>query len=119
MFLLPSNLILPTLTFGPSFTTKVMPTAAGGICRTSVRIVANCRPCSDKQVLDRDFRLLDARRIVLAFDHQADFVLLEAVENVTIGNRTRADVVDLADRRLFFHLDDQSASLSASARAGT
>ena len=51
MFLLPSNLILPTLTFGPSLITKVIPTAAGGICRTSVRIVANWRPCSESRFL--------------------------------------------------------------------
>ena len=111
MCLLPSNLILPTLTFGPSFTTKVMPTAAGGICRTSVRIVANCRPCSESKFFDRDFRLLDARGIVLALNDQSDFVLLEAVENVAIGNRTRAYVADLADRRLFLHLDDDAPAL--------
>ena len=51
MFLFPSKRIFPTLTFGPSFTTKVMPTAAGGICRTSVRMVANCRPCSESRFL--------------------------------------------------------------------
>src|ERR1700680_5198129 len=51
MFLLPSNLILPTLTLGPSFTTNVIPTAAGGICRTSDRMVANWCPCSESRPL--------------------------------------------------------------------
>ena len=39
--LLPSKMILPTLTFGPSFTTKVKATDAGGMGRTSDRTVAN------------------------------------------------------------------------------
>ena len=43
--------ILPTFTLGPSFTTKVTLTAAGGMGRTSVRTVANCLPCSDSNSL--------------------------------------------------------------------
>ena len=41
MALLPSKVIFPTFTFGPSFTTKVRATAAGGMGRTSERTVAN------------------------------------------------------------------------------
>ena len=68
-------------------------------------------PMLGQQALDRNFRLLDARRIVLTLDHQADFVLLEAVEHVAVRNRTEPDIVDFADRRLFFHLDDQAPAL--------
>ena len=119
MVLLPSNLILPTLTFGPSFTTNVIPTAAGGICRTSVRIVANCRPCSESKSLDRDFRFLDAGRIVLALDHESNFVLLKAIEDVAVGNRTGADVVNFADGGLFFDLHDDPPALWRLLRAKT
>src|ERR1700683_2215230 len=66
-----------------------------------------------EQILDRDFRLLDARGIVLAFDHQADFILLEAVQHITVGNRVEANVVDFADGWLFLPLDDDSPSFGS------
>ena len=43
-----------------------------------------------KQVLDGNFRLLDASRIILALDHEPDLILLEAVEDVAVGNGTGA-----------------------------
>ena len=44
--LLPSNLMWPTLTVGPSFTLKFTDTEAGGIVLMTVWIVANWCPCS-------------------------------------------------------------------------
>ena len=64
-----------------------------------------------QQAFDRHFRLLYFRGIVLAFHRQADFRFLEAVEHVAGGNRTQANVVDLADRRLFLDLDNQPPAL--------
>src|ERR1035441_849514 len=51
--LLPRKRMRPTLTLGPSLMTKVTPTAAGGMGRTSVRMVANWRPCSASSCLRR------------------------------------------------------------------
>ena len=82
-------MILPTLTFGPSFTTKVMPTAAGGICRTSVRMVANWRPCSASRFLiETSAFLMRVGSYWLSTD-EPDLVLLEAVEHVAVRNRTQ------------------------------
>jgi len=45
---LPLKLISPTLILGPSFTVKVIPTEAGGICCTWMETAANWRPCSER-----------------------------------------------------------------------
>src|ERR1039458_3227128 len=68
-------------------------------------------PVFGKQVLDGNLCLLEAGGIVLTFDHQAYFVLLEAVEHVAIRNRTEANVVDFANCRLFLHLDNDPPAL--------
>jgi hypothetical protein len=41
----------------------------------------------------------------LAFNRQADFVFLEAIENVTLRNRVQPCVFDLPDSRLFRDID--------------
>ena len=82
----------PTLTFGPSLITNVMPTAAGGICRIFRADGRKLAAVFRQQPSDRNFRLLDARGIVLALHHQPHLVLLEAVEDVAVGNRTQARV---------------------------
>src|SRR5581483_5333448 len=61
-----------------------------------------------KQILDRDLGSFYACGIVLALHHQSDLILLEAVENVTLRNRTCTYVGDLADGRLLFHLYDEA-----------
>ena len=48
---LPVNLIWPTFTVGPSLTLKFTCTEAGGIVFTSVLMVANWCPCSDRMSL--------------------------------------------------------------------
>jgi hypothetical protein len=60
-----------------------------------------------EQLLDGIFGFLDTRRIVLAFDHQPNLLLLESVENIAVGNSAQADVVDLTDRRLLLDLNDE------------
>src|SRR5579862_8210447 len=110
MFLLPSNLILPTLTFGPSFTTNVMPTAAGGIWRISVRIVANCRPCSaSSPFIDTSAFLVRVGSYWLSTTRPT--FLLEAVQNIAGRYRTEAGVVDGSNRRLLFYEDDNAPPL--------
>ena len=60
-FLLPWKVILPTFTFGPSFTTNVMPTAAGGIGLYFGANGGELPPVLGEQVpSDRDFCLLDS-----------------------------------------------------------
>ena len=88
--LLPSNVILPTLTFGPSLITNVRLTAFGGIGWISVRMVENCLPVLGQQLLDRDLRLFHLGWIVLALDRQADFGFLETVQHVAFGDRVQA-----------------------------
>ena len=70
-------------------------------------------PMFGQQAFDRHFRFLDFRRIVLTLHRQADLRFLEAVEHVAGGNRTQADVVDLADGGLFLHLDNQPPALGS------
>src|SRR6266851_1749559 len=110
MFWLPSNLILPTLTLGPSFTTNVIPTAAGGICRTSDRMVKLVSVLRE-QAFDGYFRFLNAGRIILAFHRQADFRLLKAVEHVAGRDRAQAEVIYFADGWLFPYLEDDPPAL--------
>src|ERR1051325_5417565 len=64
-----------------------------------------------QQLFDRHFRLLDTRGIVLALYDQADLVLLEAVENVAVGNRASAHIINRSYRGLLFHLHDNSPAL--------
>ena len=68
-------------------------------------------PVRGKQSFDRDFCLLDARGIVLTFDHQPDFLLLKAVQYVALGNGTETRIENLADRGLFLHLYDDAPAL--------
>src|SRR6516225_8880655 len=58
-----------------------------------------------QQLLDDNLRSLQARGVVLALYGKADFALLEAIEHVTVGNRTEAGVIDLPDGRFFLHID--------------
>ena len=64
-----------------------------------------------QQALDRHFRLLDFRGVVLTFHRQPNLRFFKAVEDVAVGNRTLAHVVDLADGRLFLDLDNQPPTL--------
>ena len=66
-----------------------------------------------QQAFDGDFRFLHFRRIVLVLHRQADFRFFEAIEHVAGRDRTQADVVDLADGRLFFDLDNQAPALGS------
>ena len=49
---------------------------------TSVLMVANWWPCSASSLPQHGFGALDLGGIVLAFDREADLLLLEAVEDV-------------------------------------
>src|SRR6266853_2955630 len=57
-----------------------------------------------QQFLQHDFRFLDFGGIELAFDAEADFAFLEAIENVRFGNGVDAVVADAADLRALFHI---------------
>ena len=94
-----ANLILPTLTTGPSLMLKFTCTEAGGIVLTSVLMVANWWPCSASNCLIDGFGALDLGRVVLALDREADLLLFEAVQNVGYRDRAQTLVVDLADIR--------------------
>ena len=64
-----------------------------------------------QQALDRHFRFLHFRRVVLILHGQPDLRFLEAVQHVAGGDRTQANIVDLADGRLFLDLDNQPPPL--------
>src|ERR1700685_1287391 len=64
-----------------------------------------------QQSLDGDLGLFYLRRIVLILNREANLRFLKTVEHIAGGNRTQADIVNLADGRLFLDLDDQSPSL--------
>src|SRR5271156_324218 len=66
-----------------------------------------------QQPLDRHFRLLQLRRIVLALHRQADFSFFETVQHIAGGNRTQTDIVDLADGGFFLDLDNQPPALGS------
>src|SRR5215469_11263151 len=52
------------------------------------------------------FRFLDFRRVKLAFHAEADFALLEAVQNVGLGNGVNAVVANAPDLRAFLNLKE-------------
>src|ERR1700692_3142377 len=64
-----------------------------------------------QQPFDGHFRFFDLRRVVLTLNRQSHFCFFEAIQNIAGGNRTQADVIDLADGRLFFPLNDQPPPL--------
>src|SRR5579883_1734674 len=45
-------------------------------------------PMFGEQLLDRIFRFLDARGIVLALNDQSNLVLLKTIKNIAVRNRT-------------------------------
>ena len=59
-----------------------------------------------EEIFEDDFGFLDARGIELAFHGEADFLFLEAVENVGFGNGVNAVVADAADDRALFDFED-------------
>jgi len=59
--------------------TKVMPTAAGGICRTSVLMVEKLASVLGEQTFDGHFRFFDFGWVVLTLHGQADLRFLESV----------------------------------------
>ena len=98
---LPVNLILPTLTVGPSLILKLICTEAGGMVLTSVLMVANWWPCSASNSLRTVFGPHHLGGVVLALNGEADLLLLEAIEDVGVGDGAIALVIDLADGGLF------------------
>src|SRR5579863_2619586 len=64
-----------------------------------------------KQVLDGNFRLLDAGGIVLTLHRKTDLIQLETVQDVTVGNRTGSDVGNFPNCRLLLDLDDDAPAL--------
>jgi hypothetical protein len=64
-----------------------------------------------QQAFDGHFGLFYFGGVILTFHRQSDLRLFEAVEDIAAGNRTVAGVIDLADRRLFLHLDNQPPTL--------
>ena len=61
-----------------------------------------------QQFFQDHFRFLDARGIELALDRQADFAVLEAVQDVGLGNRFVAFVLDAPDDRPFGHIKNDN-----------
>src|SRR6202041_2766909 len=61
-----------------------------------------------EQTLDDHFGALDLRRIELAFHAEPDFFFLEGVENVGFGDRFISLVLDPADDRPLFHMEDDN-----------
>ena len=55
--------------------------------------------------LDRNFRLLDFGGVVLRFGRQPDFVLLETVENIALGNGIYPRVINLLHSGAFFYVN--------------
>ena len=59
-----------------------------------------------EEILQNDFRLLDAGGIELALDGQTYFALLEAVKDVGFGDRVDAVITDAANDRALFDVED-------------
>src|SRR5215467_5953954 len=64
-----------------------------------------------EKLFQHHFRLLDFRRIELAFDAQTNLALLEAIENVRFGNRVGALVADAPNLRTFLDLEDDDFTI--------
>ena len=66
-----------------------------------------------EKIFQDDLGLLDARGIELAFDGEADFLFLEAIENVRFGDGVDAVVANAADYRALFDFEDYSLMAGA------
>ncbi len=64
-----------------------------------------------QQVLDHNLGALDAGWIVLAFLGKRDLAFLESVQHVGLRNRVQAEVLDLADGRLFLDVNVDDPAL--------
>ena len=80
-------------------------------------------PVRGQQALEHHFGARDFRGIELAFDRKPDFLVLECVENVRLGNRFVSLVLDPPDDRPLGHVEnddfavrDWSGSSSTSRR---
>src|SRR5258708_7745120 len=60
-----------------------------------------------QQTFDRHFRFLHFRWIILTLHRESDLGQLEAIENVTGGDGTQADIVNFTNCRFFFDLNDE------------
>jgi|SRR5580692_9757617 hypothetical protein len=64
-----------------------------------------------QQPFDRHFRFFYSRGVILILDRQSDLRQLKAIQHITRGDRTQADVVNLADRWLFLDVYDDPPTL--------
>ena len=64
-----------------------------------------------QQFFDGDFGFLDFGGVVLVFNAEADFAVLEAVEDIAGGDRIQAFVVNAADGGLLFDVDIDDPAL--------
>src|SRR5438874_2391301 len=58
-----------------------------------------------EQLFNRDFRLLYFGGIVLALRRKPNLPFFEAIEHIAFRNRIEAYIVNLANRRPFFHIN--------------
>src|ERR1700676_2524330 len=70
------------------------------------RNLSKLPPVLAKQILQHHFRFFDLGGIERAFHRQADYALLEAVENVGLGNGMCAFVADAANHRPLLDVED-------------
>src|SRR6267143_1945817 len=70
-------------------------------------------PMFSEQFLQYHFRLLDPRRIKLAFDAEPDFALLEPVQNVRFGDGVNSFIPDAANLRPLLHVENNDFPVGA------
>ncbi len=72
-----------------------------------------------EQLAQHDFGFFDFVRIKLAFHAEADFALLETIENVGLGNRMDAVIANAADDRTLFYVEDNYFGIGAVGESST